>query len=130
MTAERYRQLKPILEAALDRGPAERAALLDQACAGDPELRQESESLLLHLEQAGDFLETPVVAEDPPAGSPGPSRVLCAGDRLGPYEILGLVGAGGMGEVYRARDSRLDRDVAIKVLPAAFSDDPEWLQRA
>src|SRR5512136_1775343 len=54
---------------------------------------------------------------------------LAAGDRLGPYEILGLIGAGGMGEVYRARDTRLGRDVAIKVLPAEFASDPERLRR-
>src|SRR5690242_5474697 len=54
---------------------------------------------------------------------------LAAGDRLGPYEILGLIGAGGMGEVYRARDTKLDRDVAIKVLPAALARDPERLAR-
>ena len=50
---------------------------------------------------------------------------LSAGTRLGPYEIQSPLGAGGMGEVYRARDSRLERDVAIKVLPAAFSRDPD-----
>jgi eukaryotic-like serine/threonine-protein kinase len=50
---------------------------------------------------------------------------LTAGDRLGPYEVVGPIGAGGMGEVYRARDTRLDRDVAIKVLPASFADDPD-----
>jgi serine/threonine protein kinase len=49
--------------------------------------------------------------------------------RLGPYEILSAIGAGGMGEVYRARDSRLNRDVAIKVLPASFSSDPQRLRR-
>ena len=54
---------------------------------------------------------------------------LSAGDRLGPYEILAPIGAGGMGEVYRARDTKLDRDVAIKVLPAAFAQDPERLAR-
>jgi serine/threonine protein kinase len=54
---------------------------------------------------------------------------LSAGTRLGPYEILSAIGAGGMGEVYRARDGRLNRDVAVKVLPAAFSADPERLQR-
>jgi len=51
------------------------------------------------------------------------------GERLGPYEILASLGAGGMGEVYRARDPRLGRDVAIKILPAAFADDPDRLQR-
>ncbi len=54
---------------------------------------------------------------------------LSAGERLGPYEILAPIGAGGMGEVYRARDTKLDRDVAIKVLPAAFAQDPERLAR-
>src|SRR5271156_3699934 len=54
---------------------------------------------------------------------------LAAGTRLGPYEILAPIGAGGMGEVYRARDSEIDRDVAIKVLPAALAQDPERLAR-
>src|SRR5437870_5022046 len=54
---------------------------------------------------------------------------LSASSRLGPYEILTLLGAGGMGEVYRARDPRLGRDVAIKVLPTAFSADPDRLRR-
>src|SRR6267154_2431502 len=54
---------------------------------------------------------------------------LAAGTKLGPYEILALIGKGGMGEVYRARDTKLDRDVAIKVLPAALAQDPERLAR-
>jgi serine/threonine protein kinase len=54
---------------------------------------------------------------------------LAAGVKLGPYEVVSTLGAGGMGEVYRARDARLSRDVAIKVLPAAFSRDPERLRR-
>src|SRR5499425_3249629 len=52
-----------------------------------------------------------------------------AGSKLGPYEILSAIGAGGMGEVYKARDPRLERDVAIKVLPASFSQDPDRLRR-
>ena len=54
---------------------------------------------------------------------------IAAGTRLGPYEILAPIGAGGMGEVYRARDERLKRDVAIKVLPASYSQDPDRLRR-
>ncbi|MCX6602567.1 MAG: hypothetical protein NTV52_03140 [Acidobacteria bacterium] len=52
-----------------------------------------------------------------------------AGDKLGPYEVLGLLGKGGMGEVYRARDSKLNREVAIKVLPAALAGDGDYLAR-
>src|ERR1700675_1564291 len=55
--------------------------------------------------------------------------LLAAGDRLGPYEILAALGAGGMGEVYRAKDTKLKRDVAIKVLPEAFARDPERMAR-
>src|SRR5262245_28737771 len=58
-----------------------------------------------------------------------PSMMLAAGSRLGPYEILAPLGAGGMGEVYRARDPRLGREVAVKVLPAAMSSDPDRLRR-
>jgi serine/threonine protein kinase len=54
---------------------------------------------------------------------------LTPGARLGPYEVTGAIGSGGMGEVYRARDTKLNRDVAIEVLPAAFADDPERLAR-
>jgi serine/threonine protein kinase len=54
---------------------------------------------------------------------------LTPGDRLGPYEVLAPIGAGGMGEVYRARDSKLNRDVAIKVLPAAFANDSQYMAR-
>src|SRR4026207_2316526 len=54
---------------------------------------------------------------------------LRSGDRLGPYEILGAIGAGGMGEVYRGRDPRLGREVAIKILPVAFATDPDRLRR-
>jgi serine/threonine protein kinase len=54
---------------------------------------------------------------------------LISGTRLGPYEILSALGAGGMGEVYRARDTRLDRNIAIKILPEAFAADTEWIAR-
>src|SRR5580765_5955662 len=55
--------------------------------------------------------------------------LLATGSRVGPYEIVGLLGRGGMGEVYRARDANLRRDVALKILPASFRDDPERLRR-
>jgi eukaryotic-like serine/threonine-protein kinase len=118
MTSERWQQVKGVLENVLGISPQERAAFLNQACNGDQALRQEVESLLAGDEQGrSSFLQSP------------PSLRLVRGTRLGDYEIQLLLGAGGMGEVYRARDLRLRRDVAIKVLPAFASSDPERLRR-
>src|SRR5262249_46786809 len=64
-----------------------------------------------------------------PHADRGPALTLAGGARLGPYEIVAPLGAGGMGEVYRAKDARLGREVAIKVLPAALASDPERLKR-
>jgi eukaryotic-like serine/threonine-protein kinase len=116
---ERWKEIKEVLAAALERQPSERAAYLDQACS-EPSLRREVESLLAAHDQAGsNFLE-------PPSGT---STELKEGARLGPYEILSPIGAGGMGEVYRARDTRLGRTVAIKILPGFLSHDPERRRR-
>jgi len=118
MTPERWQQVKGVLENVLERAPSERAVFLLQACDGDQALRQEVESLLAGDEQGrSSFLQSP------------PSPKLVRGTRLGDYEIHSLLGAGGMGEVYRARDLRLRRDVAIKVLPAFVASDPDRLRR-
>ena len=121
MTPERWQRVQEILAAAAETGPAERRAFLDDACRGDAELRAEVESLLASLGAAApDFLESPAiggVTGVSPAAPRAASPSLARGTRLGPYEILALIGAGGMGEVYRARDTRLNRDVAVKVLP-------------
>ena len=104
-----------------DRRPAYLAA----ACAGNEALRQEVESLLSSDERAKSFLETPavVLSDD--------TRVTRSleGQRIGPYQIASRIGAGGMGEVYQARDTTLNRQVAIKVLLPAIANDPDRLAR-
>jgi serine/threonine protein kinase/Tol biopolymer transport system component len=121
MDPARWQRVQDVFREAAPRAPASRAAFVLEACGDDVELRQEVESLLQSHDEADGFLEAP-------AWTPAASQVH-AGSRLGPYEVEGLIGAGGMGEVYRARDSRLGRDVAIKVLPADFATSPERLAR-
>jgi eukaryotic-like serine/threonine-protein kinase len=119
VTPERWQEVKKVLAGALEQAPEQRHVYLDQACA-DPGLRREVESLIdAHDQGHTSFLEqTPITRES-----------LQKGAQLGQYIILAPIGSGGMGEVYRARDTRLKRDVAIKVLPQAFVDDPERLAR-
>ena len=124
MSDERWTIVDRLFDAALEREPHERAAFLDHACADDEPLRREIESLLAHASAAGDFLAGPALelVGRVPAERRDPSLV---GRQLGPHRILSLLGIGGMGEVYRAHDSTLDRDVAIKILPRPFTTDPE-----
>ena len=100
-----------------------RAAYLDVACGGNQELRDEVESLLATEMHAKRFLETPAVL----LADTGAKRL--EGQRVGPYQITSGIGAGGMGEVYRAYDAKLGRDVAIKILPRIFASDPDRLAR-
>ena len=128
MSSERWRQVDRLLQRLLDRNPEQRCALLDQYCIGDESLRREVESLLSSYDSAGNFMQTPpteVAKELLAEQSPG----LQIGESLGPYKIAGILGRGGMGEVYSAVDTRLGREVAIKVLPAELASNPQWLQR-
>jgi predicted ATPase len=126
MSLERWERTKEILEQALRLASQDRQAYLHSACAEDADLRREVESLIASHEEAGSqFLGVAA----PEVLQLAPPRALTSGTKLGPYEIIGLLGTGGMGEVYRARDPRLDRSVAIKILPAAFSADSDRLHR-
>ena len=128
MKAERWQQVEQLCEAALKHEAGGRAAFLKEACRGDEALQREVESLLAYEEHAEGFIEAPAleVAAKALAEDQGPSML---GRQLGSYQILSLLGAGGMGEVYLARDTKLGREVAIKVLPEAFAQDPERLAR-
>ena len=122
MSADRQRQITELCHAALERNASDRAAFLREACAGDETLRQEVESLLDYRDAGDQFLERPAVEEVARLVNRHPeSNADLAGRRLGVYRIDARIGAGGMGVVYRARDTKLGRDVAIKVLPPALT---------
>jgi len=126
MTPERWQQIKALLESALERDPPERETFLDERCAGDPALRAEVEALLISHARSGDFIEAP--AYEVLAGSLTQTDLI-TGQVIGPYEIVRRLGAGGMGDIYLAEDTRLGRKVALKALPAHFTKDVERVRR-
>jgi serine/threonine protein kinase len=128
MTPERWQQITDLFDAASEREPSDRTVFLTKACRGDEELRRELENLLRVHELAGSFLNRPAVQ----VATEGMAKITeptLLGQHLGPYQILSLLGVGGMGEVYHAQDVRLKRTVAIKVLPAHLSNDTDLRQR-
>jgi eukaryotic-like serine/threonine-protein kinase len=140
VTDERWQGVKALFQAAVERPIEERDAFLAAATAGDAALRVEVESLLVSDTLDVSFLDRlPMAIEsvliDPLAGLPAwmnhssSHTVLTSGLRIGPYEVVAPLGAGAMGEVYRARDTKLNREVALKVLPALFERDPDRLAR-
>src|SRR6266542_425678 len=128
MTPESHRKICDLYHSASEHATAERTAFLDEACGGDEALRREVESLLAARDRAGDYFATP--AMDVAAGLLADENYQSlAGQSLSHYQVLSLIGAGGMGEVYLAEDTRLRRKVALKLLPAELTTNRDRLRR-
>jgi serine/threonine protein kinase/tetratricopeptide (TPR) repeat protein len=125
--AERWKQVEQLYHAALERDEESRADFLDHACAGDEGLRREVESLLGYEERAEKFIEAPAL--EVAARMMAQEKIATVSQSINQYKIISPIGAGGMGEVYLAEDTRLKRRVALKFLPAHLIEDKQHLRR-
>src|SRR5262245_41951529 len=124
MTPDRWKKLDALFHEALELQGEARAAHLARACGDDGQLREEAERLIAAHDQEGSFIDSPIFSET--EGLTNDDRNMSpVGRRIGPYQVVSQLGRGGMGEVYLAKDTRLERKVALKVLPAAFIQIPD-----
>ncbi|HEX9003896.1 MAG TPA: protein kinase, partial [Blastocatellia bacterium] len=129
MTPDRWARIDQLLDEALERPAAERSVFLDEACLNDPELRREVQSLLAaHQKAEAKFLKLPALDLAAKHLASEKDRSLI-GQTISHYSVISVLGVGGMGEVYLARDSKLERKVALKLLPPQYTQDAGRIKR-